>query len=70
MIWPATVDKFRTGNLIYTVPFVVFGLFRYMHLAINRNKGGSPSEVLISDVPLVVAIALWLVVAGVVLYAG
>jgi 4-hydroxybenzoate polyprenyltransferase len=69
-IWPATVDKFRTGNLIYTVPFVVFGLFRYMYLVIMRNKGGSPSEVLVSDMPLVVDIVLWILVAGLVLYSS
>ena len=69
-IWPATVDKFSTQNLIYTVPFVVFGLFRYMYLVIMKNKGGSPSEVLVSDMPLVADIALWLVVAGLVLYSS
>jgi hypothetical protein len=69
-IWPATVAKFNTRGLIYTVPFVVYGLFRYMHLVIVRNKGGSPSEILVSDIPLVVDIVLWLVVAGLVLYTS
>lgn len=69
-IWPATVDKFHTGNLIYTVPFVVFGLFRYMYLVLMRNKGGSPSEVLLSDFPLVADIILWIVVAGIILYSS
>jgi 4-hydroxybenzoate polyprenyltransferase len=69
-IWPATVEKFHTSNLIYTVPFVVFGLFRYMYLVINRNRGGSPSEVLVSDLPLVVDIILWIIVAGLVLYVS
>jgi 4-hydroxybenzoate polyprenyltransferase len=67
-IWPATVQKFNTSNLIYTVPFVVFGLFRYMYLVIVREKGGSPSDVLVSDLPLAADIVLWLVVVGVVLY--
>jgi 4-hydroxybenzoate polyprenyltransferase len=67
-IWPGTVEKFHTGNLIYTVPFVVFGLFRYMYLVVMKNEGGNPSEILISDAPLIVDIALWLVVAGLVLY--
>jgi 4-hydroxybenzoate polyprenyltransferase len=69
-IWPATIEKFHTGNLIYTVPFVVFGLFRYMYLVIMRNKGGSPSEVLVSDLPLVIDIILWIVVAGLILYTS
>lgn len=69
-IWPATVEKFDTPNLIYTVPFVVFGLFRYMYLVILKNKGGNPSEVLLSDLPLAVDILLWLVTAGLVIYAS
>ncbi len=67
-IWPGTVEKFNTGNLIYTVPFVVFGLFRYMYLVIMKNEGGSPSEILVSDAPLVIDIVLWVCVAGLVLY--
>lgn len=69
-IWPATVAKFNTANLVYTIPFVVYGLFRYMYLVLVRNKGGSPSEILVSDAPLVVDIVLWLVVAGLVLYTS
>ena len=69
-IWPATVEKFHTASLIYTVPFVVFGLFRYMYLVIVKDKGGSPSEVLVSDLPLVADIILWIVAAGLVLYAS
>jgi 4-hydroxybenzoate polyprenyltransferase len=67
-IWPGTVDKFNTGNLIYTVPFVVFGLFRYMYLVIMKNEGGSPSEILVSDAPLVIDIIVWVCVAALVLY--
>ena len=67
-IWPGTVEKFNTRNLIYTIPFVVFGLFRYMYLVIMKNEGGSPSEILVSDAPLVVDIVLWVCVAGLVLY--
>ena len=62
--------KFNTANLVYTIPFVVYGLFRYMYLVVVRNKGGSPSEVLASDAPLVADIVLWLVVAGLVLYTS
>jgi 4-hydroxybenzoate polyprenyltransferase len=69
-IWPATVAKFNTANLVYTIPFVVYGLFRYMYLVLVRNRGGSPSEILATDIPLVVDIVLWLVVAGLVLYTS
>lgn len=68
-IWPATVEKFNTDKMIYTLPFVVFGLFRYMYLVLIGNKGGSPSEILLEDIPLVVDILLWLIVAGLVIYS-
>ena len=58
----------NTRNLIYTIPFVVFGLFRYMYLVIMKSEGGSPSEILVSDAPLVIDIILWICVAGLVIY--
>jgi 4-hydroxybenzoate polyprenyltransferase len=67
-IWPGTVQKFETRNLIYTVPFVVYGLFRYLFLLWRREEGGNPSELVVSDLPLTVDIVLWLLVVGVVLY--
>jgi 4-hydroxybenzoate polyprenyltransferase len=68
-IWGETVVKFGTDRLIYTVPFVVYGLFRYMYLVMLKNRGGSPSEVLLTDVPLIVDIILWIIVAGLLIYA-
>jgi 4-hydroxybenzoate polyprenyltransferase len=44
---PATVAKFGGGNLIYTVPFVVFGLGRYLLLVQTQKGGGSPTKVLL-----------------------
>ncbi len=67
-IWPGTVEKFHTPNLIYTVPFVVYGLFRYLFLIWRRDEGGNPSELLVSDLPLALDILLWLLVVGFVLY--
>ncbi|RPJ47170.1 MAG: decaprenyl-phosphate phosphoribosyltransferase [Candidatus Latescibacterota bacterium] len=64
-IWPDTVAKFGTSSLIYTVPFVVYGLFRYMYLAHEKGLGGHPAEVLFADKPLLVNLLLW---AGAVLY--
>lgn len=67
-ISPATVQKFHTGNLVYTVPFVVYGLWRYLYLVFEREGGGNPSEVLLTDVPLLVNVVLWVLVAAGVLY--
>jgi 4-hydroxybenzoate polyprenyltransferase len=69
-IWPATVSKFHSQGLLYTVPFVAYGLFRYLWLVRVRNRGEDPSQVLVRDVPLLVNVALWAAVVGLVLYTG
>ena len=46
--------------MLLTIPFVLYGLFRYMYLVHVRNRGEEPEEVLLSDVPLIVSIVLWL----------
>lgn len=58
-IWPATVEKFGTERLVYTVPFVVYGIFRYLFLVYRKEMGGNPSEVLYRDAPLLATLVLW-----------
>ena len=47
-------DKF-----IATIPFVVFGVFRYLFLIFKQNNGGDPAEVLLKDKAMIVDVALW-----------
>ena len=54
------VSSFGTTNLIYTVPFVLYGLFRYLYLIHQRHRGGDPSRVLLTDGPLILTVLLWL----------
>ncbi len=65
---PAVAAKLGTQRLYLTIPFVVFGLFRYLFLVYRRNEGGSPTDVLLGDGPLQLAIASWLAVVFVLLY--
>ncbi|TPW12055.1 MAG: 4-hydroxybenzoate polyprenyltransferase [bacterium] len=67
---PETVAKFRTTNLVYSIPFVVYGVFRYLYLIYERKSGGSPSEVLLTDLPLALTIAGWVGVVFWVIYRG
>lgn len=55
-----TVAHFGTKQLIYTVPFVVFGIFRYFHLIYNKNSGGDPTNIFITDKPLIIDIIAWI----------
>jgi len=55
-------------GLFLTVPFVMYGLFRYLYLIYARNLGGNPEEILLTDAPLITAIVLWLGMVVVSLY--
>ena len=58
-VWPNTVEKFSTTNLVFTIPFVGFGLMRYLYLVYSRNEGGDPSGVLLLDRAILVDVFLW-----------
>ena len=69
-IWPGTVAKFGTEALLYTVPFVAYGIFRYLYLVRATEQGEDPSLVLIRDAPLAVCVVLYLVAVLVILYGS
>jgi 4-hydroxybenzoate polyprenyltransferase len=50
-----------------SIPFVVYGVFRYM-LLVHRDGGGNPDTLLLTDRPLQISLFLWLVVVGTVIY--
>jgi 4-hydroxybenzoate polyprenyltransferase len=65
-----TVQKFQTDRLLLTVPFVLYGIFRYLYLVYHRNHGGNPARTLLVDGPLLVNMILWGLVSGVILYTA
>jgi 4-hydroxybenzoate polyprenyltransferase len=66
----ATRTRFHTENLIFTIPFVLYGIFRYLYLIHRRQEGGYPENILISDKPLYINILLWVVTTGIILYVS
>ena len=63
---PETTEKFGTHQLVLTTPFPIYGIFRYLYL-VHQRGAGSPSELLLTDRPLVACIALWgLAVIGII----
>jgi 4-hydroxybenzoate polyprenyltransferase len=56
---PETVQKFGTDRLLWTVPFPLYGIFRYLYLVHQREGGGNPSETLLNDRPILMCVALW-----------
>jgi 4-hydroxybenzoate polyprenyltransferase len=67
-IWPGTVARLGTKNLIYTIPFVVYGIFRYLYLIHKKGKGASPSSILLRDRPLQANILLYVLAVFLILY--
>jgi 4-hydroxybenzoate polyprenyltransferase len=63
-----TIAKVGTRDLIYTIPFVLYGIFRYLYLVYQKEEGGRPENILITDVPLIINVLLWIVAIGVILY--
>ncbi len=67
---PDTIEKYRTDRLSLTIPFVIYGIFRYLYLVHRREQGGSPSDVLLTDRPLLLAVALWAVAVVAIVYTA
>lgn len=63
-----TVERFGTHNLVLTIPFPIYGILRYLYLVHRRDGGGNPSELLITDRPLLICVGLWGLVTALVIY--
>ncbi len=56
---PETAEKFGTRWLVLTAPFPIYGIFRYLYLVHRKHGGGSPSDMLLRDRPLLGCVGLW-----------
>jgi 4-hydroxybenzoate polyprenyltransferase len=65
---PETVAKFGTDRLLLTLPFPIYGLFRYLYLVHQRQGGGSPADMLINDRPLLACVLLWAISVVLIVY--
>lgn len=65
---PEVAQKLGTEHLDVTIPFVLFGIFRYLYLVHQKGAGESPTAVVLTDGPLIVDILLWGAVVTIVLY--
>ncbi|MGH9869367.1 MAG: decaprenyl-phosphate phosphoribosyltransferase [Candidatus Polarisedimenticolia bacterium] len=65
---PETRAKLGTPYLPLTIPFVLYGIFRYLYLVHQRHLGENPTGALYSDPPLLINVVLWVVTAVAILY--
>jgi 4-hydroxybenzoate polyprenyltransferase len=67
-ISPETQEKFGTPRLGLTIPFPLYGIFRYLYLVHQRDGGGSPADLLLTDRPLLACVALWALAVALIIY--
>jgi 4-hydroxybenzoate polyprenyltransferase len=67
-ISPETVQKFGSDRLGLTIPFPLYGIFRYLYLVHLKEGGGSPTAMLLNDRPLLTCVALWVLAVIVIVY--
>ena len=65
---PETIQKFGTNKLGLTLPFPLYGIFRYLYLVHQKEGGGSPSDLLLNDRPLLACVALWAIAVALIIY--
>lgn len=65
---PSTVENFGTNKLTWTLPFPIYGIFRYLYLVHREQGGGNPAEMLLRDRPLLACVALWVVAIVLIIY--
>jgi 4-hydroxybenzoate polyprenyltransferase len=63
-----TVARFHTRSLILTIPFVLYGVFRYLYLVHKREGGGDPARMFVTDAPTLANVGLWIVTICLILY--
>jgi 4-hydroxybenzoate polyprenyltransferase len=65
---PEVEEKLGTTHMALTIPFVLYGVFRYLYLIHQKEKGGSPTWVLLTDKPLIIDILLWFISVILIVY--
>jgi len=66
---PETAERLRTTRLGLTIPFVLYGIFRYLYLVHQKRAGGSPADLLLTDRPLLACVGLWALSVALILYS-
>jgi 4-hydroxybenzoate polyprenyltransferase len=64
-----TAERLHTSRLGVTIPFVLYGIFRYLYLVHQKRAGGSPADLLLTDRPLLACVGLWGLTVALILYS-
>lgn len=64
----STIGHFKTKGLIYTIPFVVFGIFRYFQIVYVKSSGEDPTKIFLTDAPIFLDVLLWIFFFSAIIY--
>jgi 4-hydroxybenzoate polyprenyltransferase len=67
---PETVEKYHTQDLIYTIPLVLYGIFRYLYLMYQSPGARNPTEAILRDPPFLINMVLWGLAVLWIVYSG
>lgn len=59
---PATIEKLGTNQMYLTIPFVAFGIFRYVYLSLCKGEGGRPEKTLTQDLAIIIDVIIFVAV--------
>lgn len=62
------IMAFHSDKLIYTTPFVIYGIFRYLYLLHQKNLGESPTQIVTKDIPIIINSLLWVLACALIIY--
>lgn len=65
---PRTIEVFHTDKLIYSTVFVIFGVFRYLHLLYTSGDAENPTNAVTHDVPIILTVSLWILSCVAIIY--
>jgi 4-hydroxybenzoate polyprenyltransferase len=65
---PEVETKLGTKHMDLTIPFVLYGVFRYLYLIHQKEGGGSPTRMLLTDKPILGNVILWLLAVILIVY--
>ncbi|WP_026882277.1 decaprenyl-phosphate phosphoribosyltransferase [Clostridium akagii] len=63
-----TFSSTQSRTMMITIPFVLYGIFRYQYLVSKKNVGGKPEDVFQNDMPFLIDIVLWAVIIIAIIY--
>ena len=65
---PEVTERLGSQYMVLTLPFVIYGIFRYLYLMHVHAKGGSPTKDLLTDLPLLLSVMLWTMTSVALIY--